>query len=146
MGFYNNNTYQNYYDLAASLNYPTVLDFIGSNRTLNDTNLDSSIDYYIYKTVSTDIPTLSIYQQSFKEFKQNNRILKNYDNSSLLNDNVITPYLPFFSNCEIIGSHITFEDLLSFNNCTIKNANVYIIVKLGNFIFFLHKLIFFFNF
>ena len=113
MGFYVNHNYKNYYNAAISLLYPTVLDFINPNKFSNysENNFDIFKDYYIYNSISSDTPSNSIYSSQ--------------NNTDVISDRIITPYLPFFSSCQEIGSQITFNDLLSHKNCSLIKNEVF---------------------
>lgn len=126
MGYFDNNQkYINYFRAAISLDYPNILSFINYSNILlhNESLFNSSNDYYIYKSISTDLPDDNIFKQKWDVFKKgmiNSRI---NDDDALI-DLVATPYLPFISNCEYSGSHITLNDLFLHPNCSLKNKSV----------------------
>jgi hypothetical protein len=123
MIYSNSSLTKNLFDISISLEYPTIYQFIQPEKILkhSESKYESFRDYYIYKTITSELTENSIYQMNFDNYAKNSSVLKDM---KTVKDRIALPYLPFFGNCEIIGSHITFNDIFSHPTCKLFNETV----------------------
>lgn len=107
----------NLYSSAISLNTPNILNFIDYQKILkyNETLFDPQSDFYIYKSIQVLLsPDISVYGNDVNIKKIFDR-----EDITVYTDNIVTQYLPFISNCEVLGGHITFKDMLEHPSCNL---------------------------
>jgi hypothetical protein len=111
---------------ALSIFTPGIIDFIGKQKITgkNESLFDENTDLYVYKNITSSL--------SFDNIYTNKPNATNYSRN-IYSDNVITNYLPFISNCDELGSHITFKNLLENPKCNLVEQNKTTTFKFSNF-------------
>jgi len=122
MPYNNNGTYTNLFEAALDLYSPSILDFIDKSKfdkySKNYNVFDPKRDLFVYKDIhSNSIPSQNVFIQTPNATKIFN------SNITFPDDKIVLLYMPFFSNCDKLGVHITMRNLLEHQNCTIYDIN-----------------------
>ena len=120
---YKSNSTVNLNELAISMYYPTILSSSDYKRiqTLNESNFNSTKDYFIYSSNQIALPQIDSLITKEINFTD---VFGFNDNSTLNKDRFALSYIPFISNCDKLGSHISFKSLLEFpENCSLVSIN-----------------------
>jgi hypothetical protein len=114
---------------AISLFTPSIIQFVGKDKITggDDSKFDERSDFYIYKNITSSQGYDNVY------LKMPNASLIFGSERGIYNDTVVTSYLPFISNCEELGSHITFKNLLEHPKCNLIEKNKTTTFKFANF-------------
>ena len=107
-------SYLNLFDAAIALYSPSINSFINADKIkkYRSNTFNSSEDLYIYKDIhSNALPSTNVFIQD------PNPDL--FEGSSFTSDNIILTYLPFISNCDNLGVHISMRDIFEHKGCKI---------------------------
>jgi hypothetical protein len=105
---------KNLFAATLSIFKPGIIDFVGKAKftTGNESLFDEKTDYYVYTNITSQQGSDNIYSTPLN-------ISNALGPDNIYSDYVVTNYIPFISNCEGLGSHITFKNLLEQPQCNL---------------------------
>ena len=115
-----NDVYNNLFEASLEIFSPSILDFVNITKfSTNKSNntFDSNKDLYVYKDIhSNSNPSSNV-------FSNNPNTTEIFGQDIIFpSDKIVLLYLPFFSNCDELGVHITMRDLLNHQSCTLYDT------------------------
>lgn len=113
------------YPAAISLHNPKILDFVNYTKysKADQNDLDPKTDYYVHKTCHVSAMPDQNDEGSLFGSKPDIQKFFGSNTTKVMGDNLITTYMPYISNCEHLGNHITFKNMLEHPKCNLVSAN-----------------------